>query len=52
MLGEMVLLMGDERVVPKGAMAGKEVRRRLTDVWKMVAGHWVLTARQATIVAP
>jgi Domain of unknown function (DUF4440) len=54
MLGEMVLLMGDERVVPKGdsPMAGKEVRRRFTDVWKMEGGQWVLTARQATIVAP
>jgi hypothetical protein len=54
MLGEMVLLMGDERVVPKGdsPIAGKEVRRRFTDVWKMEGGHWVLTARQATIVAP
>jgi ketosteroid isomerase-like protein len=54
MLGEMVLLMGDERVVPKGdsPMAGKEVRRRFTDVWKMEGGHWVLTARQATIVTP
>jgi hypothetical protein len=54
MLGEMVLLMGDERVVPKGdsPMAGREVRRRFTDVWKMEGGHWVLTARQATIVAP
>jgi hypothetical protein len=54
MLGEMVLLMGDERVVPKGdsPMAGKEVRRRFTDVWKVEDGHWVLTARQATIVAP
>ena len=54
MLGEMVLLMGEERVVPKGdaPRAGKEVRRRFTDVWKMEGGHWVLTARQATIVAP
>jgi hypothetical protein len=54
MLGEMVLLMGEERVVPKGdsPMAGKEVRRRFTDVWKMEGGHWVLAARQATIVAP
>jgi hypothetical protein len=54
MLGDMVLLMGDERVVPKGdsPMAGKEVRRRFTDVWKMEGGHWVLSARQATIVAP
>jgi len=54
MLGEMVLLMGDERVVPKGdsPLSGKEVRRRFTDVWKMEGGHWVLIARQATIVAP
>jgi hypothetical protein len=54
MLGDMVLLMGDERVVPKGdsPMTGKEVRRRFTDVWKMEGDHWVLTARQATIVAP
>lgn len=51
-LGDMVMLMGDERVVPKGSapMAGKEVRRRFTDVWKMVSGRWVLAARQATIV--
>jgi ketosteroid isomerase-like protein len=52
--GEMVLLMGDERVVPKGdlPMAGKEVRRRFTDLWKIENGRWVLTARQSTIVAP
>jgi hypothetical protein len=53
-LGDMVLLMGDEMVVPKGSapMTGKEVRRRFTDIWKMVAGRWVLAARQATIIAP
>jgi ketosteroid isomerase-like protein len=53
-LGDMVLLMGDERVVPKGdaPMAGKEMRRRFTDIWKMVSGRWVLAARQSTIVAP
>ncbi len=53
-LGDMVLLMGDERVVPKGSapMAGKEVRRRFTDIWKMSSGRWVLAARQATIIAP
>lgn len=53
-LGNMVLLMGDERVVPKGStpLAGKEVRRRFTDIWKMASGRWVLAARQATIVAP
>lgn len=54
MLGEMVLLMGDERVVPKGdaPTAGQEVRRRFTDIWKTEDGRWVLAARQATIVAP
>jgi hypothetical protein len=53
-LGNIVLLMGDERVVPKGStpLAGKEVRRRFTDIWKMASGRWVLAARQATIVAP
>jgi len=52
--GEMVLLMGDERVVPKGdsPTAGKEVRRRFTDLWKKEGGRWVLTARQSTIVTP
>ncbi len=52
--GDMVLLMGDERVVPKGEspMAGQEVRRRFTDLWKQENGHWMLTARQSTIVAP
>ncbi len=52
--GDMVLLMGDERVIPKGdtPTAGKEVRRRFTDLWKIEGGRWVLTARQSTIVAP
>ena len=52
-LGDMVLLMGDERVVPKSdpPMSGKEVRRRFTDVWRMDGGRWLLAARQATIVA-
>jgi hypothetical protein len=50
----MVLLMGEETVVPKGdaPMAGVEVHRRFTDVWKLEAGKWVLTARQATIISP
>ncbi len=54
MLGDMVLLMGDERVIPKGnaPAAGKEVRRRFTDIWKSISGRWVLVARQATIIAP
>ncbi len=53
-LGDMVLLMGDELVVPKGSvpMASKEVHRRFTDIWKLASDHWVLVARQATIIAP
>lgn len=49
----MVVLMGEERVVPKGEvpMAGQEVRRRFTDLWKTVDGRWLLTARQATIIS-
>ncbi|MFT4257967.1 MAG: nuclear transport factor 2 family protein [Pseudoxanthomonas sp.] len=52
-LGEFVLLMGEERVVPKGAapLAGQQVRRRFTDIWKRDGSRWVLAARQATIVA-
>jgi hypothetical protein len=48
----MVLIMGEERVVPKGdhPLAGKEVRRRFTDLWALENGRWVLTARQATVV--
>jgi ketosteroid isomerase-like protein len=51
MRGEMVLLMGDERVVPKGdsPMGGKEVRRRFTELWRIEGGRWMLIARQSTI---
>lgn len=51
--GGMVLLMGEELVVPKppNPMAGQQVRRRFTDVWKTERGRWLLTARQSTIVA-
>jgi hypothetical protein len=48
MRDEMVLLMGDERMVPKGdsPMAGKEVRRRFTDLWKM---EWPLGADRSAV---
>ncbi len=52
--GDMVLIMGEELCVPKppNPMAGQEVRRRFTDLWKQQDGRWLLTARQATIIAP
>lgn len=50
----MVLLMGEELCVPKAPnpMAGQTVHRRFTDLWKQENGRWLLTARQATIIAP
>ncbi len=50
--GDMVVLMGEERVTPKGASpdAGKRVTRRFTDLWRQEDGRWRLTARQATIL--
>lgn len=52
--GELIMLMGEERCVPKAPnpMAGQVVRRRFTDLWKRQNGRWLLTARQATIIAP
>jgi hypothetical protein len=50
--GEMVLLMGGETVVPKGAnpLAGQTVHRRFTELWRLEGERWLLSARQATIV--
>lgn len=50
--GDMVLLMGEETVVPKGQnpLAGQTVRRRFTELWRPEGEKWLLTARQATIV--
>lgn len=50
--GDMVLLMGEETVVPKGQnpLAGQTVRRRFTELWRPEGERWLLTARQATIV--
>jgi len=50
--GDMVLLMGEELCVPKppNPMAGQQVRRRFTDLWKAEDGRWLLTACQATII--
>ncbi len=50
--GDMVLLMGEEIVLPKApdGTSPREMHRRFTDLWKQVGGGWKLTARQATIV--
>lgn len=48
--GDMVLLMGEEIVQPRGGGKATEVHRRFTDLWKQVDGAWKLTARQATII--
>ena len=48
--GDLVVLMGEEIVVPTGDTpnAGKTVRRRFTDVWRQVDGNWKLALRQGT----
>lgn len=52
MRGDMVLLMGEEIVLPRtpGGTAVRPVHRRFSDLWKPDAGAWKLTARQATII--
>ena len=49
-LGELVLLMGEERVVRRGAPPEDIEVRRFTDVWRQEEGKWRLAARQATKV--
>lgn len=50
--GETVIIMGEEKVKPKGKapFAGQTLRRRVTNIWMHRDGRWQLTARQATIV--
>lgn len=52
-LGDYVVTMGEETMVPKGKApnAGKTVRRRYTDVWGKQHGAWKLVLRQATIIS-
>ncbi len=46
-----VLLMGEEFVTPidKARFAGKQVKRRTTEIWTPVDGGWKLSVRQATV---
>ena len=50
--GDLVVLMGEERVTRKGAPTGEIEVRRFTDIWRQDGGKWRLTARQATKVPP
>jgi ketosteroid isomerase-like protein len=52
MRGEMVLLMGEEIVLPRttGGTAARPVHRRFSDLWRRDARGWQLTARQATVI--
>jgi hypothetical protein len=50
--GKTVIVMGAETVVPSGRSpdAGKTIHRRFTDVWMQQKGHWLLTARHASVI--
>lgn len=50
-LGELVVIMGNEILVPKGNApnAGRTVHRRFTDIWRNETGVWRLVLRQATV---
>lgn len=52
MRGDMVLLMGEEIVLPRtpDGAAVRPVYRRFSDLWKPIAGGWKLTARQAKVI--
>ena len=46
-----VVLMGEEHLTPvgKAKFAGKQVKRRTTEIWTDESGIWKLALRQATI---
>ena len=46
-----VVLMGEESLNPvgKARFAGKQIRRRTTEIWTDQGGQWKLAIRQATI---
>jgi ketosteroid isomerase-like protein len=50
--GDVVVLMGEELVVPAEAPAGAApVHRRITSAWRKIDGRWQQFARQSTVVA-
>jgi ketosteroid isomerase-like protein len=51
---DTVIVMGRERVVPKGSSpgAGKTINRRYTNIWMKRKGAWRLVARHASVICP
>ena len=50
--GDVVFSMGSEVVVPGEGRpnAGKEIKRRYTNIWMKQGGVWTLVARHASII--
>jgi hypothetical protein len=48
--GELVVLMGEEKVTRKGAPPSEIETRRFTDIWRLEDGKWRLALRHATKV--
>lgn len=51
--GDLAIVMGAERVTPKGGPeAGKVVNRRFTDIWRRDGETWLGIARHANVMVP
>jgi ketosteroid isomerase-like protein len=54
--GDFAFIMGLETLIPigdapsAGLVAGQEVKRRFTNIWKKEAGTWRLFARHANVI--
>ena len=50
--GDIVTVMGSESVVPSGTSddAGKEIKRRFTNIWVKTDGKWRMLARHANVI--
>lgn len=48
----LVVIMGEETATPrnKAHFAGKTIRRRFTDIWRLVDGLWQVAVRHATVI--
>ena len=50
--GDVVFSMGSEIIVPAEGSpdAGKEIKRRYTNIWMKQSGVWTLVARHASVI--